>query len=96
MCQSFHELLVRLQMRSDAISARSQLGAHLKLQLLQVFDRLVRPGGALALQQGPLDAQAKLVQLMLYLDFTNTAIDLCVSVVNSVGMLTVYKYNKTT
>ncbi|KAG8262290.1 Baculoviral IAP repeat-containing protein 6 [Homalodisca vitripennis] len=86
-CQCLHEMLVRLEMRCDVVSNTSQLGCHFKLLLLQVFDKLVQPTGAIALQQGPLDAQAKLVQLMLHLDFTNTDVNTAVSILNAVALL---------
>ncbi|XP_054283105.1 baculoviral IAP repeat-containing protein 6 [Macrosteles quadrilineatus] len=86
-CQSLHEMLVRLEMRCDVVSSGSELGCQFKLLLLRVFDQLVRPSGAIALQQGPLDAQAKLVQLMLHLDFTNTDVNTAASILNAVSVL---------
>lgn len=79
-------MLVRLEMHCDVISPSSQLGRHFKLLLLQVLDQLVTPGtGIISLHQGPLDAQAKFVQLMLHLDFTSTDVTIAFSLLKSVG-----------
>ncbi|XP_063222017.1 baculoviral IAP repeat-containing protein 6 isoform X2 [Bacillus rossius redtenbacheri] len=90
-CQALHELVMRLQVRCDVITSSSELGNVLKQLLLELVHRLVQPSGALAGRQGPLDAQCKLVEMLLNLSFSNVDCSLALAVIESVGML-VYSY----
>ncbi|XP_069689782.1 baculoviral IAP repeat-containing protein 6 isoform X2 [Periplaneta americana] len=90
-CQALHDLLVRLQMRCDVVTTTSKYGNSLKELLLKLVYQLVQPSGALANQQGPLDAQCKLVELLLNLNFANIDLSTAMSILESVGVL-VYTY----
>lgn len=84
-CKALHDLLVRLQMRCDVVSVNSEPGNKLKGLLLKVVYQLVQPTGPLAARQGPLDAQCKFLQCMLYLDFTNADLSMVMSILESTG-----------
>jgi len=86
-CQALHELLVRLQMRCDVVTTTSKYGNSLKELLLKLVYQLVQPSGALANRQGPLDAQCKLVELLLNLNFANIDLSTAMSILESVGKL---------
>ncbi|PSN56888.1 hypothetical protein C0J52_00682 [Blattella germanica] len=90
-CQALHDLLVRLQMRCDVVTTTSKYGNSLKELLLKLVYQLVQPSGALANRQGPLDAQCKLVELLLNLNFANIDLSTAMSILESVGVL-VYTY----
>ncbi|KAJ9600171.1 hypothetical protein L9F63_009505, partial [Diploptera punctata] len=90
-CQALHDLLVRLQMRCDVVTTTSKYGNTLKELLLKLVYQLVQPSGALANRQGPLDAQCKLVELLLNLNFANIDLSTAMSILESVGVL-VYTY----
>lgn len=92
-CKALHELLVKLQMRCNVVNVNSQFGNKLKSLLLKVVYQLVQPNGPLALRQGPLDAQCKLLQLMLYLDFANTDLSMVMSILESTGKWIINKIN---
>lgn len=72
-------------MRCDVVSGSSNLGKLLKDLLLKLVLILVKPGGAITLQQGPIDGQTKLIQLMLLLNFANADISTAISILESVG-----------
>ncbi|PNF18833.1 hypothetical protein B7P43_G01653, partial [Cryptotermes secundus] len=90
-CQALHDLLVRLQMRCDVVTTTSKYGNTLKELLLKLVYQLVQPSGALANRQGPLDAQCKLVEMLLNLNFANIDLSTAMSILESVGVL-VYSY----
>lgn len=83
-CQSLNQLLVRLlaQTEAEEISAP---GPGLKQHLLQLLLQLVQPGGALALKQGPLDAQCKFLEFLLKLNFEHVELPLVMNYVEAVG-----------
>lgn len=89
-CQALHELLVRLQMRCDVVTTTSKYGNSLKELLLKLVYQLVQPSGALANRQGPLDAQCKLLELLLNLNFANIDLSTAMSILESVGKLCLY------
>ncbi|KAG5886808.1 hypothetical protein JTB14_031450 [Gonioctena quinquepunctata] len=87
LCKALHDFLVRLQMRCDIVSPASKLGNSLKTSLLKVIYQLAQPSGAMASRLGPLDAQCKLLQTMLYLDFVNTDLSIAMSTLESTAAL---------
>ncbi|CAG9813689.1 unnamed protein product [Phaedon cochleariae] len=91
LCKALHDFLVRLQMRCDIVSPTSKLGNVLKTSLLKVIYQLAQPSGSIASRLGPLDAQCKLLQTMLYLDFVNTDLSIAMSTLESTAAL-VYSY----
>lgn len=72
-------------MRCDVISPSSQPGSLLKSLLLKVVYQLVQPMGALTVRQGPMDAQCKLLQSMVYLDYGNANLSTALSILASAG-----------
>lgn len=46
---------------------------------------MAKPGGPISTRMGPLDAQCKLLQSILYLDFTNIDISIAMSTLESTG-----------
>jgi baculoviral IAP repeat-containing protein 6 len=86
-CQALHDFLVRLQMRCDVVTTTSKYGNSLKELLLKLVYQLVQPSGALANRQGPLDAQCKLIELLLNLNFANIDLSTAMSILESVGKL---------
>lgn len=79
-------------MRCDVVSPTSKLGNHLKSTLLKVTYQLTQPSGSVACRLGPLDAQCKLLQTMLYLDFTNSDLSIAMSTLESTGKLYFNKF----
>ncbi|XP_039282031.1 baculoviral IAP repeat-containing protein 6 isoform X3 [Nilaparvata lugens] len=86
-CNSLHELLVRLEMRCDVVSGNSTWGNRLKELLLNLVYMLVSEGGAIAALYGPLDAQTGLILLLLHLNFPNINLSTAVGILQSVGVL---------
>lgn len=74
-------------MRCDVITLESILGNSLKELLLGVVYQLVQPGGPLVAHRGPLDAQCKLVTLLINLNFINTDLGTAMSISECVGEL---------
>jgi hypothetical protein len=72
-------------MRCDVVTTTSKYGNSLKELLLKLVYQLVQPSGALANRQGPLDAQCKLVELLLNLNFANIDLSTAMSILESVG-----------
>ncbi|XP_048523189.1 baculoviral IAP repeat-containing protein 6, partial [Dendroctonus ponderosae] len=87
LCKALHDFLVRLQVRCDIVSQCSKLGNLLKTVMLNVVYQLSRPGGPIFTRLGPLDAQCKLFQSILYLDFTNIDISIGMSTLESASLL---------
>ncbi|XP_057657017.1 baculoviral IAP repeat-containing protein 6 isoform X1 [Diorhabda carinulata] len=87
LCKALHDFLVRLQIRCDVVSPTSKLGNLLKSTLLKVTYQLTRPSGSVACRLGPLDAQCKLLQTMLYLDFANSDLSIAMSTLESTAAL---------
>ncbi|KAJ8947754.1 hypothetical protein NQ314_008554 [Rhamnusium bicolor] len=83
----YRESIVRLQMRCDIVSCSSKLGNLLKTLLLKVIYQLAQPNGPIASRLGLLDAQCKLLQSMLYLDFSNTDLSIAMSTLESTAAL---------
>lgn len=72
-------------MRCDVVSPSSQAGSLLKSLLLKIIYQLVQPSGPLNARQGPLDAQCKLLQTMVYLDYTNADLGIVISILECTG-----------
>lgn len=85
MCRALHDLLVRLQMRCDVVSPSSKAGSKLKTLLLKIIYQMVQPTGPLMNRHGPLDAQCKILQTMIYLDYENTDLSIAMSILESTG-----------
>lgn len=77
-------------MRCDIVSPSSKLGNQLKTVLLKVIYQLAQPSGPITSRLGPLDAQCKLLQSMLYLDFSNTDLSIAMSTLESTGKIIFY------
>ncbi|KAL3288526.1 hypothetical protein HHI36_002967 [Cryptolaemus montrouzieri] len=87
LCRALHDLLVRLQMRCDIVSPVSKMGGIFKTLLLKLIYQLIQPSGPIASRQGPLDAQCKIIQSMLHLDFGNADLGIAMSILESTGGL---------
>lgn len=72
-------------MRCDVVSPNSQAGSLLKSLLLKIVYQLVQPSGPLNARQGPLDAQCKLLQTMVYLDYANADLSIAISILECTG-----------
>lgn len=84
-CKALQDFMVRILMRCDVVSPSSITGNYLKSLLLKVIYQLVQPTGPLAARHGPLDTQCKLLQSMLYLDYTNADLSITISILESTG-----------
>jgi baculoviral IAP repeat-containing protein 6 len=83
-CQSLNQMLVRLLAQSE--NEQTELPVRgLKQLLLQLLLQLVSPGGALALKQGPLDAQCKFLEFLLKLNFEQVELPMVVNYLEAVG-----------
>ncbi|KAK9728572.1 Inhibitor of Apoptosis domain [Popillia japonica] len=87
LCRALHDFIVRLHMRCDVVSPNSQAGSLLKSLLLKIVYQLVQPSGPLNARQGPLDAQCKLLQTMVYLDYANADLSIAISILECTGIL---------
>lgn len=72
-------------MRCDVVSTSSKPGSLLKTSLLKIVYQLVQPNGPLMARQGPLDAQCKLLQTMIYLDYENADLSIAMSILECTG-----------
>ncbi|CAB0044915.1 unnamed protein product [Trichogramma brassicae] len=87
LCQALQEFLSRLAMRCDIVAPGSTLGNSIKELLLWVVYQLVQPGGALVARRGPLDAQCRLINSLLNMNFNNTDLGTAMSITECVGEL---------
>ncbi|KAK9873573.1 hypothetical protein WA026_023130 [Henosepilachna vigintioctopunctata] len=87
LCRALHDLLIRLQMRCDVVSSVSKMGGNFKTLLLKLVYQLIQPSGPISSRQGPLDAQCKIIQCMLHLDFGNADLGIAMSILESTGGL---------
>lgn len=78
-------------MRCDIITPTSRPGGLIKTLLLKTVYQLVQPSGPLATRQGPLDAQCKLLQCMIHVDYCNADLSIAMSILESTGLL-LYSY----
>ncbi|KAJ8958619.1 hypothetical protein NQ318_016341 [Aromia moschata] len=84
----FVQLFLSLLSGSGPIfTGKVLLGNVLKTLLLKVVYQLVQPSGPICSRLGPLDAQCKLLQSMLYLDFSNTDLSIAMSTLESTASL---------
>jgi hypothetical protein len=74
-------------MRCYVESPRSKTGKLLKTLLLKIVYQLVQPSGPIALRQGPLDVQCKLLKSMLDVDYSNADMTIAMSIFESTGVL---------
>lgn len=72
-------------MRCYVGSPRSSTGKLLKTQLLKIVHQLVQPSGPIALRQGPLDVQCKLLKAMLDIDYSNSDMTIAMSIFENTG-----------
>ncbi|CAH0552135.1 unnamed protein product [Brassicogethes aeneus] len=86
LCRALHNFLVRLEMRCDIVSPTSMLGISIKNLLLKVVYQLIQPLGPITARQGPLDAQCKLLQNMLQMNFVQTDLTIAMSILESTGV----------
>ncbi|XP_054081324.1 baculoviral IAP repeat-containing protein 6 isoform X3 [Zeugodacus cucurbitae] len=85
-CKNLHELLMWLHKKSETtvkVSNRRKL----KDTLLHVILQLVQPGGAIANQQGPIDAQSQLVRDLLQIPTDKPDLNVALNIIESVSFL---------
>jgi baculoviral IAP repeat-containing protein 6 len=87
LCKALNDFLDRLLMRCYVESPRSKTGKLLKTLLLKIVYQLVQPSGPIALRQGPLDVQCKLLKSMLDVDYSNADMTIAMSIFESTGVL---------
>ncbi|RZB38740.1 baculoviral IAP repeat-containing protein 6 [Asbolus verrucosus] len=87
LCKALNDFLDRLLMRCYVESPRSKTGKLLKTLLLKIVYQLVQPSGPIALRQGPLDVQCKLLKSMLDVDYSNADATIAMSIFESTGVL---------
>lgn len=82
------DLLVRLRVRCDVVSASSGPGATLKHALLTLVANLLEPQGAISLAMGPLDAQCCLLGTLLSMQYEGMKrINVALKIINATGEL---------
>ncbi|XP_063908314.1 baculoviral IAP repeat-containing protein 6 isoform X4 [Zophobas morio] len=87
LCRALNDFLDRLLMRCYVENPRSKTGKLLKTLLLKIVHQLVQPVGPIALRQGPLDVQCKLLKSMLDVDYSNADMTIAMSIFESTGVL---------
>ncbi|XP_008195667.1 baculoviral IAP repeat-containing protein 6 isoform X2 [Tribolium castaneum] len=87
LCKALNDFLDRLLMRCYVESPRSKAGKSLKTLLLKIVHQLVLPTGPIALRQGPLDVQCKLLKIMLDIDYFNADMTIAMSIFESTCVL---------
>nr|XP_014092668.2 baculoviral IAP repeat-containing protein 6 isoform X3 [Bactrocera oleae] len=87
-CKNLHELLMWLHKKSES-SALTVVSNRRKLKdtLLHVILQLVQPGGAIANQQGPIDAQSQLVRDLLLIPTDKPDLNVALNIIESVSFL---------
>uniref|UniRef100_W8AIN7 Dual E2 ubiquitin-conjugating enzyme/E3 ubiquitin-protein ligase BIRC6 n=1 Tax=Ceratitis capitata TaxID=7213 RepID=W8AIN7_CERCA len=87
-CKNLHELLMWLHKKSES-SALTVVSNRRKLKdtLLHVILQLVQPGGAIANQQGPIDAQSQLVRDLLLIPTDKPDLNVSLNIIESVSFL---------
>ncbi|XP_054725362.1 baculoviral IAP repeat-containing protein 6 isoform X3 [Anastrepha obliqua] len=87
-CKHLHELLMWLHKKSESSSpAVASNRRKLKDTLLHVILQLVQPGGAIANQQGPIDAQSQLVRDLLLMPTEKPDLNVALNIIESVSFL---------
>ncbi|XP_067616443.1 baculoviral IAP repeat-containing protein 6 isoform X2 [Eurosta solidaginis] len=87
-CKNLHELLIWLHKKCES-SGVSVVSNRRKLKdtLLHVILQLVQPGGAIANQQGPIDAQSQLVRDVLLMPTDKPDLNIALNIIESVSFL---------
>ncbi|XP_036324883.1 baculoviral IAP repeat-containing protein 6 isoform X2 [Rhagoletis pomonella] len=87
-CKHLHELLMWLHKKSESSGlAVASNRRKLKDTLLHVILQLVQPGGAIANQQGPIDAQSQLVRDLLLMPTDKPDLNVALNIIESVSFL---------
>lgn len=79
-CKLLHELFKRLEVQSEKCNTKRKL----KETLLRVLQSLIQPNGAIANQQGPIDAQNQLIKELISYQYEKTDLGIAMSIIESV------------
>lgn len=82
-CKQIRSLYMWIEIKSEALGCK-QANHKLKEILLRVLLQLIQPTGAIAMQQGPLDAQIFLVKDLIGQLFTKNDLNAAMSIIESV------------
>ncbi|XP_055696918.1 baculoviral IAP repeat-containing protein 6 isoform X3 [Phlebotomus papatasi] len=82
-CKLLHELFKRLEVQSEKCNTKRKL----KETLLRVLQSLIQPNGAIANQQGPIDAQNQLIKELISYQYEKTDLGIAMSIIESVSFL---------
>ncbi|XP_045481363.1 baculoviral IAP repeat-containing protein 6 [Harmonia axyridis] len=86
-CQAINDLLVQIQISFDVMPNYAEVSISFKNLLLNLINRMIQQSGPIACRQGPLDAQCKLIQSMLAMNFENADLDVALSILENTGGL---------
>lgn len=78
-----HELFVWIENKSDLMDM-CYVKKKLKEIMLRVVLQLIQPGGAISMQQGPIDAQSVLIKEMLSYQYEKSDLGVVMSIIESV------------
>ncbi|XP_059612083.1 baculoviral IAP repeat-containing protein 6 [Phlebotomus argentipes] len=82
-CKLLHELFKRLEVQTEKCNTKRKL----KETLLRVLQSLIQPNGAIANQQGPIDAQNQLIKELISYQYEKTDLGIAMSIIESVSFL---------
>ncbi|XP_055678936.1 baculoviral IAP repeat-containing protein 6 isoform X3 [Lutzomyia longipalpis] len=82
-CKLLHELFKRLEVQTEKCNTKRKL----KETLLMVLQSLIQPNGAIANQQGPIDAQNQLIKELTSYQYEKTDLGIAMSIIESVSHL---------
>ncbi|GAB0094178.1 Baculoviral IAP repeat-containing protein 6 [Sergentomyia squamirostris] len=82
-CKLLHELFKRLEVQTEKCNTKKKL----KETLLRVLQSLIQPNGAIANQQGPIDAQNQLIKELISYQYEKTDLGIAMSIIESVSFL---------
>lgn len=90
MCKALYDFTIRLEMRCDAVNPSNKMARLLVSTFLKIIYQMASPSGPIALKQGPIDAQCKLLQSFLFSDFTDFDLSIAMSVLQSTGIVVLF------
>lgn len=85
-CKQIPELFVWMDIKSHVMNVR-YVKKKLKETLLRVVRQLVQPGGAISMQQGPIDAQNLLIKECIQFPYEKADLGIAMSIIESVCKL---------
>lgn len=85
-CKLINELFMWMELKSD-VNDVCYVKKKLKEILLRVVLQLVQPGGAISMQQGPMDAQSLLIQELISCQYEKADQNVGMSIIESVSHL---------